>query len=128
MVIVSLTAAVLAVLFIYLSFYVIGLRRRHRVAIGHGGHVDLERAMRVHANFAEYVPFALVLLTLCALRGLPAFLLAPLCIVLIGGRVLHAYGVAHENENFRFRIWGMMATFGVLGVSALCLAGLAFLG
>jgi len=112
MVIISLTAAVLAALFIYLSFYVIGLRRRHRVAIGHGGHGDLERAMRVHANFAEYVPFALVLLTLCALRGLPTFLLAPLCIALIGGRALHAYGVSHENENFRFRIWGMMATFG----------------
>ena len=125
MIIVSLTAAVLAALFIYLSFYVIGLRRRHRVAIGHA---DLERAMRVHANFAEYVPFALVLLTLCALRGLPDWVLAPLCVTLVIGRALHAYGVSHENENFRFRIWGMMATFGVLALAALCLAVLALRG
>ena len=128
MVIVSLAAAVLAALFIALSFYVIRLRYRHRVALGDGGHADLARAMRVHANFAEYVPFALVLLTLCALRGLPDFLLGPLCVALVIGRALHAYGVAQENENFRFRTAGMMASFGVIGVSALCLAGLALLG
>lgn len=124
MIIVSISAAILAALYIALSFHVIGLRRRHRVAIGSGGRADLERAMRVHANFAEYVPFALVLLTLCALRGLPVWLLAPLCVALVIGRALHAYGVSHENENFRFRVWGMMATFGVLGGAALCLAGL----
>ena len=121
-------AGLFGLLYIALSLWVSMGRARFRVHHGDGGHQSLNRRIRAHANFAEYVPFALVLLTLCALRGLPAFLLAPLCIVLIGGRVLHAYGVSHENENFRFRIWGMMATFGVLGVSALCLAGLAFLG
>lgn len=128
MIIVSLTAALLAGLYIYLSFYVIGLRRRHRVALGSGGHTDLERAMRVHANFAEYVPFALVLLTLCALRGLPEVLLAPLCAALVIGRALHAYGVAQDNENFRFRTVGMIASFGVLAGAAVCLVVLAIRG
>ena len=128
MIIVSLAAAALAALFIALSFYVIRLRYRHQVALGDGGHAELARAMRVHANFAEYVPFALVLLTLCALRGLPEWLLAPLCVVLVIGRALHAYGVAQANENFRFRTAGMMASFGVIGLSALCLVGLALRG
>lgn len=128
MIIVSFTAAVLAALFIYLSFYVIGLRRRHRVALGDGGHADLERAMRVHANFAEYVPFTLVLLTLCALRGLPDVLLAILCVALVIGRASHAYGVSHVNENFRYRTMGMLATFGVLGCAALALVILALRG
>jgi uncharacterized membrane protein YecN with MAPEG domain len=107
---------------------VIKVRRSRRVAIGAGGDAVLERAMRVHANFAEYVPFALVLLTLCALRGLPDVLLAALCAVLLLGRAVHAYGVSQDNEDFRLRVAGMMATFGVMGVSGLALVILAVIG
>ncbi len=57
-------AALLAVLFLVLSFRVIGVRRGQRVEIGDGGDKELLRRMRVHANFAEYVPLALVLLAL----------------------------------------------------------------
>lgn len=128
MIIISIAAALLACLFVYLSFHVINLRKSRRVAIGAGGDAALERAMRVHANFAEYVPFALVLLILCALRGLPDSLLAILCAVLVLGRVAHAYGVAQVEEDFRFRTAGMIATFGVLGVSALALVALALRG
>jgi uncharacterized protein len=43
-----------------------GLRRRHRrrarVGLGTGSDTALERAVRVHGNFAEYVPLFLVLL------------------------------------------------------------------
>ncbi len=57
-------AALLAVLFIYLSVRVIGWRRERRVEFGHGEDFELLRRMRVHANFAEYVPFALLLMAL----------------------------------------------------------------
>lgn len=128
MIIISITAALLAFMFIYLSLSVIKVRRSRRVAIGAGGDAVLERAMRVHANFAEYVPFALVLLTLCTLRGLPDVLLAALCAVLLLGRAVHAYGVSQDNEDFRLRVAGMMATFGVMGVSGLALVILAVIG
>jgi uncharacterized membrane protein YecN with MAPEG domain len=128
MIIISITAALLAFLFIVLSFRVIKLRRSRRVAIGAGGDAALERAMRVHANFAEYVPFALVLLILCALRGLPDVLLAALCAVLFLGRAVHAYGVSQVKEDFRLRVAGMMATFGVIGSSALALLVLTLRG
>lgn len=126
MIIISIAAALLAALFIFLSFRVINLRRTRKIAIGAGDDRELERAMRVHANFAEYVPFALVLLILCALRGLPDVLLALLCTALVFGRAIHAYGLAQVKEDYRFRTAGMIVTFGVLAMSAVALLVLAF--
>ena len=55
-------AAVLALLFLLLSAYAIVLRRRHAVALGDGDVGALQAAIRSHANFAEYVPLALLLM------------------------------------------------------------------
>jgi uncharacterized membrane protein YecN with MAPEG domain len=121
-------AAFLALLFVALSVRVIKQRRQAQVAIGAGGNKSLERAMRVQANFAEYVPFALVLLALMELQGAPAALLHGLGLLLLVGRLSHAYGVSQERENFRFRISGMMATFATLTIAALYLLWRAFTG
>ena len=86
-------AAALALLYVYLSFRVIQVRRSAKQAIGNGGVADLERRARVHANFAEYVPFALVLLAMAELRGAWAPLLYGLCLLLVAGRCTHAWGV-----------------------------------
>ena len=61
--IVPFYAAVLAFIYIALSVRVVQARRSAKVAIGTRGDPLLERKMRVHANFAEYVPFALLLAT-----------------------------------------------------------------
>jgi hypothetical protein len=63
--------------------------------------------MRVHANFAEYVPFALLLATFIEMQGTRAWLIHLLCLALVAGRVIHAYGVSQEHENFRLRMAGM---------------------
>ena len=55
-------SALLVFIFIKLSFSVIELRKIHKVSIGSGGVDALERAMRAHANFAEYAPLGLVLI------------------------------------------------------------------
>ena len=107
-------AAALALLYVYLSFRVIQVRRSAKQAIGNGGVADLERRARVHANFAEYVPFALVLLAMAELRGAWAPLLHGLCLLLVAGRCTHAWGVPRTPEDFRFRIRDMMATFAAL--------------
>jgi hypothetical protein len=114
-------AALLALLFVALSLRVIGARRSGKVAIGAGGDAGLERCMRVHANFAEYAPFALLLLALAELRGAPAFLLHALCLALLIGRAAHAWGVSNPKEDFRFRVFGMAATFTVMLLTALLL-------
>jgi uncharacterized membrane protein YecN with MAPEG domain len=57
----ALYAAPLALLFLVLSVRVIQRRRSGQVALGDGGDHLLLRCMRVQANFAEYVPIALIL-------------------------------------------------------------------
>ena len=52
----SFYSALLALLFCALSLRTLLLRRKLRVAVGDAGNLQLLRAMRVHANFAEYVP------------------------------------------------------------------------
>jgi uncharacterized membrane protein YecN with MAPEG domain len=115
--VVQLYAAVLGLVFIALSVRTLRLRRSLRVAVGDGGNIVMLRAMRAHANFAEYVPFSVVLLFMVQTQGAPGWLLHVLGLALLLGRLSHAYGVSHEPENFRFRVFGMMMTFGVLAVS-----------
>jgi uncharacterized membrane protein YecN with MAPEG domain len=77
--------------------------------------------MRVHANFAEYVPFALLLATFIEMQSRPAWLIHLLCLALLIGRVIHAYGVSQEHENYSLRMAGMATTFAVFAVIALLL-------
>lgn len=121
-------AALLALLFLYLSFRVINRRKVARVALGHDGDADLTRRVRVHANFAEYVPFSLLLLALCELQGAPFELLHLFGAVLLAGRISHAYGVSQSAENLKFRMAGMIATFGVIAATALTSLYLAVSG
>ena len=110
----SLIASVLTIIFIKLSYAVIGLRRKNKVAIGSGGHADLERAIRAQANFAEYVPLGLLLLACLELNGAPWFLVAVPGITLIAGRLIHAKGVNVPPPDFRERVLGMKFTFTTL--------------
>ena len=60
----ALYAGLLGLLFFALSINVIGKRRSEHVALGHDGKPRLERAIRAHANFAEYAPFVLLMMGL----------------------------------------------------------------
>jgi len=121
--IVPFYAALLAALFIFLSVRVTRVRRQERVAIGDGNNLRLRRAIRVHANFAEYVPIALLLAMFIELQQFPPLVVHLLCLALAVGRVCHAYGVSQEREDYRFRVAGMTLTFATIGVSALLLVG-----
>ena len=63
-------AAIFAIIFVLLSVRTLRERRKARVAVGGGGNIQLLRAARAHANFAEYTPFALLLITFMELKGL----------------------------------------------------------
>ena len=114
-------AAALAFLFVLLSLRVIAGRRLFKVGIGAGGHAPLERRMRVQANFAEYTPLALILLTFIEMQKASLLLVHALCISLLAGRALHAAGVSRDREMLIFRQVGMALTFTVIIVSALLL-------
>ena len=110
----SIIASVLTIIFIKLSFAVIGLRRKNKVGLGSGGHADLERAIRAQGNFAEYVPFGIILIACLELNGAPWWLVALPGIALIIGRLIHAVGINEAPPDFSKRVLGMKFTFYTL--------------
>ena len=71
MIITSIYASLLAALFFVLSARVILLRRVVRVGLNDGGNDYLRRRIRVHGNFAEYVPFILLLILFAETENSP---------------------------------------------------------
>lgn len=110
----AIYAALLGLLFVFLSIRTIRQRRRDRIALGMGGSEDLIRAARVHANFAEYVPLSLLLIYFLESGAGPAWLVHVLGVMLVISRLIHAYGVSQAAENYRYRIIGMSGTFAVI--------------
>ena len=106
--------SVISVLYLGLSVRTLRLRRSLQIAVGDAGNKTLLRAMRVHANFAEYVPICLLLLYLAEAGGAATLLVHGLGAALLAGRCAHAWGVSQAKENYRFRIFGMAMTFMVL--------------
>ena len=110
----SVIASVLTIIFVKLSFAVIGLRRKNKVGLGSGGHEDLERAIRAQGNFAEYVPFGIILIACLELNGAPWWLVVIPGITLIIGRLIHAKGINTPPPDFSKRVLGMKFTFYTL--------------
>ena len=123
MAITAFYAALLALFFVFLSFRVIGWRRLKSVELGHGEDSQLLRRMRVHANFAEYVPFTLLLMAMAESMTAPRPLIHVVGLILIAGRLMHAYGLSQTPHILRLRVGGMILTFTALAFSAIiCLS------
>lgn len=120
-VVTPLYAGLLAVLLVVLSVHTIRQRRHARAALGDRGAPHLQRAIRAHGNFTEYVPLALLLLVLVEWTQHPLWLLHVLGLTLLVGRAVHAWGITRPEENFRWRVTGMAMTFTVLLTSAVVL-------
>lgn len=120
LIITAIIASILTIIFIKLSFAVIALRRKNQVGLGNGGHDDLERAIRAQGNFAEYVPFGIILIACLELNGAPWFLVALPGITLIIGRWIHAKGIHVLPPDFSKRVLGMKFTFSTL-MALVCL-------
>ena len=118
-----LYAGLLALFFAVLRFCVIGMRQSARIGLGDGGNLLLTRLLRVHGNFAEYVPLVLILMLMLEIQERPNWQIHLVGASLIAGRILHAIGISQEPENYKIRTAGMILTF-----SALITGGLANLG
>jgi len=117
-----LYAGLLALWFVALALRVIHQRRRAGVSLGDGGDASLQRAIRGHANFAEYVPLALIMMAMLELSRTSIYVLHALGATLLVARLLHGYALSF-TAHFRFgRVWGAALTFAVLAIEAiLCL-------
>jgi uncharacterized protein len=107
-------AALLGLLLIALSVNVVLARRRFRVRLGEGKDEGMRQAIRVQANFAEYVPFAAMLLILAELTGMPLAAVHVAGILLVTSRLLHAWGLAHSPGRTFGRFYGTAGTWLVI--------------
>jgi len=112
-------ASLLTLLFLVLSFNVIRLRRKLKVGVGDGGEKSLIKAIRIHANFAEYMPLALILLAGFELSGADSLWLHIFGSVLFIGRVLHALGLSKSIGTSKARVLGTLSMFIVLLILAI---------
>lgn len=123
----SVCASILALIYVGLSAHVIVRRRRLHVGVGDGGNHALGIAIRMHGNFAEYVPISLILMFLAELNGTPLPLLALSGTALVTGRILHAWGLYTSHGSSWQRVSGMILTLSNLIVMSLVVAGLLLL-
>lgn len=114
-------AALAALLVLVLAARVSAARRAAGVGIGDGGHKGLERRIRVHANALENLPLALLLLLLLELNQTQPAWLHVFGIVLIVGRVAHAFGLSRSSGVSLGRALGTALTWGLILVMALLL-------
>lgn len=115
----ALYASLLTLMFLGLAVRVSRLRRTHRIGVGNGEVPELALAVRVHGNFIEYVPLALLLLLLLELNGTAVAWLHAFGLLLLVGRILHAVGLGQSAGVSFGRFAGTVLTWLLLAASAL---------
>lgn len=123
----SFYAGLMALWLVGLGFEVSRRRRRHDVSYGDGGVLELQYAVRAHANACEYVPIALIVMGLAEGMGAPAWLLHFTGLMLVVGRGMHGAYFLSGAERFNLRFIGMMLTVVMIGGLALSLVWQALL-
>jgi uncharacterized membrane protein YecN with MAPEG domain len=117
LIITPIYAGLLAILYLVLSYRIVLMR--DKVSLGDGGNPILQRRIRAHGNFAEYVPMILIMLGILELNHLPVYALHILGLTLLIARLLHGYALSF-SESFKFgRMWGTVLTFLLLLVCGL---------
>lgn len=120
-------AAILGLMYLLLSVRAIQARRSAQVSLGDGNNPELIRRMRAHGNFSEYVPIGLLLAAFLESLSPHWLLVHFVCLTLLVGRAVHAYGVSQSNEVFIYRMTGMALTFTSIATSALAILALSII-
>jgi uncharacterized membrane protein YecN with MAPEG domain len=97
-----------AFLIVWLSLNVIRVRRRKRISVGDGDDMDLITANAAQNNALEYLPIGLLLLMALEYNGAPLWLVHPLGVLLLAGRVIHARAIL--SDDLKARVTGMELT------------------
>ncbi len=80
------------------------------ISVGDGGNPQLLLAMRRHANFAEWVPLALLLIALLETQGVSATVIHSLGASLVVARAAHAIGIKGDTVQGAGRAIGAFGT------------------
>jgi len=119
------SAGILGLIFITLTFNVVRMRAKTRVMLGEGTAPALQVAIRMHGNFAEFVPLALLLLGGIEAAGANHTLVLVLAVMLIVGRVAHPFGLLKPAPNL-FRAGGAMLTWVMMIVASVTAITMVF--
>ena len=114
----------LTILYVRLFKNVVNLRRKFKIPLGCDNNVDLQRAIRAHSNFIEYVPFSLILSMFLYFHNYLIFCCLSSFFLLLG-RILHYHGISNNKEietQYTFRLKGMKFTMwsyyiNILGIT-----------
>ena len=117
----ALYAGILMIFALALSFKAGGFRGKSGISVGLGEPVnmDLAERVRIHQNFLEYVPMAIILMGILELNGGNATFLHVFGVVLIVARIAHAIGLKHDNMAHPGRAIGAGGTALISLVAAL---------
>jgi len=119
----ALYAGTLALIGVALAANTARTRGRFGVGLGDGGKPELLQAIRMHGNFIENVPIALVVLLALELTGTASWLLHTMGAALVIGRILHAWGLSRSAGESFGRAAGTVLTWTMIAAaSALALA------
>ena len=119
----ALYAGLLALVMLVLARNVIRGRLRAKVGLFDGGDEQLGRAIRIHGNFIEYVPIALILMGLVDINGAPAWALHAWGVVIVASRLVHAYGLSKSSVASKGRTIGTASMW--FAISTLAVAAMA---
>ncbi len=116
--------AILGLIYLALSAWVVAGRGKYKAFHGDGGAPALNRRIRAHANFNEYVPLLLIMVALLEGGGAQPGTVHALLGALVIARIMHPFGmVAPDNtpQQFIFRGLSAIATWIILLVAAILL-------
>jgi uncharacterized membrane protein YecN with MAPEG domain len=112
-------AAVFGLFAAFLTVRVIMSRVKSGVTAGDGGNAELAQAIRAHANFAEHVPLALLLIGFAEAAGAPVLAIHGLAGLLLVARLANAWGLSHSLGPTTGRQAGAGMTLFVTVVASL---------
>ena len=117
----ALTAAICALLLIFLMFKVIGQRLRTETNFGAGDDEMMKMVRGCHSNLAENAPIAILLLALLEMANAHHWTLTGLAGLFLLARFLHVFGM-HQHQagkTLRFRQIGVVGT--AISIAAMAL-------
>ncbi len=114
------TALILGALLLYLTFATILYRRNKHIVLGDGDDKVMTKLIRGHANAAEQIPMALILLGLVEYLNGSTYACI-IAAILVIGRLLHATYFRFDGTTWRFRFYGMLLTVTAQALSLIAL-------
>lgn len=107
-------AGLCGLMFLFLAWPITVQRKQKKIGLGDGGDIELQRAIRVHANFVEYAPLALVMLLVVEQQGVSNAVVHGFGLALILSRALHAFGLSRSGGYSFGRFYGTLGTWLVI--------------